>query len=304
VSTPAVPVHVGPEAHPEIVSAVERGGGRIVEAERARALVWLDPFSPDLGDALGDDVAWVQLPSAGVGHWVANGVIDGQRTFTGAQGVYATMVAEHALTLMLAGDRRIAECARAASWTSRFGRPLSGASVAIVGCGGIGEELIRFLRPFDAEIHAITRSGRQVSGATHSLPAVDVGEVWPLVDHVVLAAPATPETARLVDADVLASMREDAWLTNVGRGDLVDTEALLDALEAGSIAGAALDVTDPEPLPDDHPLWQEPRALVTPHSANPPERMLRALAARVTANLRRFAAGEALLGVVDLDRGY
>ena len=99
-------------------------------------------------------------------------------------------------------------------------------------------------------------------------------------------------------------MREDAWLINVARGSLVDTDALVEALRSGSIAGAALDVTDPEPLPDGHPLWELPNVLITPHVATPPETERMAFAARVRENVRRLAAGEELEGLIDPDGGY
>jgi phosphoglycerate dehydrogenase-like enzyme len=99
-------------------------------------------------------------------------------------------------------------------------------------------------------------------------------------------------------------MREHAWVVNVARGSLIDTDALVEALAAGSIGGAALDVTDPEPLPEGHPLWSEPRALITPHSANPPDALVRRLAERVEENVSRFMAGEELIGVIDVEAGY
>jgi D-3-phosphoglycerate dehydrogenase len=99
-------------------------------------------------------------------------------------------------------------------------------------------------------------------------------------------------------------MREDAWLVNVARGSLVDTDALVEALRSGAIAGAALDVTDPEPLPDGHPLWELDNVLITPHVATPPEAERRHFAARVKENVRRLAAGEELEGLIDPDGGY
>ena len=105
-------------------------------------------------------------------------------------------------------------------------------------------------------------------------------------------------------ADELAAMQPHAWIVNIARGSLIDTDALVDALAREAIGGAALDVTDPEPLPDGHPLWREPRALITPHVANPPSTMDRDLAKRVKENVRRFAAGEELLAPVSPDRGY
>jgi D-3-phosphoglycerate dehydrogenase len=200
---------------------------------------------------------------------------------------------------MLAGARRLAECARAQTWTDPPARPLDGATVAIVGAGGIGRALMGLLAPLDVEVLAVTRRGRD-----GTLPADRLLEVLPDADHVVIAAPATPDTRHLVGAAELDAMRDDAWLVNVARGSLVDTDALVAALAAGAIGGAALDVTDPEPLPDGHPLWSEQRALITPHIANPAATLRRYLARHVEENVRRFARGEKLLAVIDAEVGY
>ena len=123
-------------------------------------------------------------------------------------------------------------------------------------------------------------------------------------DAVVVALALTAETRHVIDASVLEAMPEHAMLVNVGRGGHIDTEALVAALAAGSIGGAALDVTDPEPLPDGHPLWDEPRCLITPHVGNTPEMGAPLLESRVRENVSRFAIGRPLLGPVDVDAGY
>jgi phosphoglycerate dehydrogenase-like enzyme len=290
-------VHVAPEPDGAIDEAVTAAGGRIGPLEEAAALVWLDSNPNSFPDALPDGVRWVQLPSAGVETWLER--TDGRRLWTSAAGAYGRPVAEHALALMLAGTRRLADCARAQRWTAPPVRPLDGSTVAIVGAGGIGRELMALLEPLDVEVLAVTRRGRD-----GTLPADRLGDVLPAAHHVVIAAPATAATRRLIGAPELAAMREDAWLVNVARGSLVDTEALLAALAGGSIAGAALDVTDPEPLPDDHPLWREPRALITPHVANPVSTLRRYLARHVRENVARFARGEELLSTIDPGAGY
>jgi D-3-phosphoglycerate dehydrogenase len=235
---------------------------------------------------------------------MASGRVDGERVWTSAAGAYARAVAEHTLALLLAGARRLGEAACARSWGAPPGHGLDGRTVAIVGAGGIGRELIGLLGPFRCRVIAVTRRGHAVPGAQVALPADRVPEVWPEADFVVIAAPATPGTRHLVGAEDLSAMREDAWLVNIARGSLIDTDALVSALADGRIGGAALDVTDPEPLPDGHPLWDEPRALVTPHVANPPAMVGPALAERVRDNVARFAAGEELLGRIDSDAGY
>lgn len=236
--------------------------------------------------------------------WLDSGVIDEQRVFTSAAGAYAQQVAEHALALMLAGRRRLATYARAHRWLPIETRAISGSTVAIVGCGGIGRALIGLLQPFDVEVVAVNRSGEEVPRAARTLPAERTSEIWPQCDVVVLSAPASASTYHLVGAPQLAAMQEHAWLVNVARGALVDTAALVEALDAGAIAGAALDVTDPEPLPDDHPLWKQPRALITPHVANPAHAQRRSLAQRVRDNVERFARGDPLIGAIDPERGY
>src|SRR5919108_1984081 len=290
-------IHVAPEPDPAIEEAVTEGGGRIGPLEDADALVWLDAHPASFPAALPDAVRWVQLPSAGVEAWLDR--IDSGRVWTSAAGAYGRPVAEHALALMLAGTRRLADCARATRWTAPAAAPLDGATVAIVGAGGIGRALIELLAPLRVEVLALTRRGRN-----GTLPADRLGEVLPRAQHVVIAAPATAGTRHLVAAAELDAMRDDAWLVNVARGSLVDTDALVSALAAGAIGGAALDVTDPEPLPDDHPLWREPRALITPHVANPPVTLRRYLAEHVRANVARHMAGEPLLSVIDAAAGY
>lgn len=298
-------VHVGPEPDETLVAAVRRAGGRVVEdLDEAEAVVWLDSDPGSLMSLLHGRLRWVQLPSAGVRRWVEVGLLDRDLVVTSAVGAYAPQVAEHALALLLACFRQLHRYARTSSWIEQETRSLSGSTVAIVGAGSIGTTLVDLLRPLQVQVVAVNRSGDAVDGAQETLPASRLDEVWPKVDAVVLAAPATPETYHLVGRAQLTAMRDDAVLVNVGRGTLVETDALVEALAAGDIRVAGLDVTDPEPLPDDHPLWREPGALITCHTANPPDALEAALAERIERNVERFAAGEPLLGVVHPDRGY
>jgi phosphoglycerate dehydrogenase-like enzyme len=299
-------IHVGPEPERLFTEAVEAAGAVVAaEPAEAEAIVWLTGEPAGLVSVLHPGVRWVQLSSAGVEQWLTDGAIDADRRWTSAAGAYGETVADHALALALAGRRRLHECARADSWSRELeGRPLFGCTVAVVGAGAIGRALIRLLEPWGCRIVAVTRSGRDVEGAAVSLPASKLDEVWPQADVVVVAAPATDATRHLVGAPELARFRSDAWLVNVARGTLVDTDALADALAAGRLAGAALDVTDPEPLPDGHPLWREPRALITPHVANTDDIRRRTLADFTRENIRRYAAGEELRGLIDPERGY
>jgi phosphoglycerate dehydrogenase-like enzyme len=298
-------IHIAGD-RPDLEQAVRDGGGEPAPLDGADGIVSLTGAPAELPPLPGS-VRWVQLPSAGVEQWIRAGVVRDGRAWTSATGSFGLAVAEHALALMLAADKSLHSFARERSWTEdgrHQVRSLAGATVLIVGAGGIGRALIGLLEPFGAEVIAVTRRGRDVPGAVRTLPADRVSEAWGEARHVVIAAPATDGTRHLVGAGELAAMREDGWLVNVARGSLVDTEALVDALRSGSIAGAALDVTDPEPLPDGHPLWELPNVLITPHVATPPETERIAFAARVRENVRRLAAGEELEGVIDPDGGY
>jgi D-3-phosphoglycerate dehydrogenase len=290
-------VHVGPESDRAVEAAIREAGGELGPLDQADGLVWLGSNPEAFPDELPGGVRWVQLPSAGVELWVDR--IDRERQWLSAAPAFGRSVAEHALALMLAGVRGLHEFARTTTWTRPPIRELDGSTVAIVGTGSIGRALIELLEPFRVEVLAVTRRGRD-----GTIPIERVDDVWPRAHFVVIAAPATAVTRHLVGAPQLAAMREDAWLVNVARGTLVDTDALVTALADGAIAGAALDVTDPEPLPDGHPLWREPRALITPHIANPDSTWSGHVAGLVGEQVRRLAAGEPLLSPVDLDAGY
>jgi phosphoglycerate dehydrogenase-like enzyme len=289
---------------PGIEAAVRDGGGVEAPLEDARAIVWAADRPHDLLARLHDGIEWVQLWSAGIEDWFAAGVIDERRRWTAAKGVYAGPIAEYVLAMMLAAVRRLPEVIRDDAWRPRDVRPLRGSTAGIVGAGGIGAAVIDILRPLGVRTIAVTRSGRAVEGADVSLGAADLTEAVRESDFLVLAAPDTDETRGLFDARLLGQLRPHAWIVNVGRGSIVDTDALVEALRAGRLGGAALDVTDPEPLPPDHPLWALPNAIVTSHTANTPRLGGAAYAARVRENVRRFGTGEPLLGLVDPRVGY
>jgi len=300
-------IHLAPGSDDILARAISDAGAEVVSTPDADAWVWTSGPATFPND-LPDSVRWVQLPSAGVETWLEAEIVDSQRVWTSAAGAYSRTVAQHAMMLLLAGVRHLPEQIRATSWRKDDFDPrvgtLDGATVAVVGCGGIGRALIPFLRAAGASVVAVTRSGTPVDGAVETVDASRVGEVWSRTDHVVLAAPATGATKHLVDATVLQQLPTHAWIVNVARGSLVDTDAAVRALEEGAIGGLALDVTDPEPLPDGHALWTAPNAIVTPHVANPNSGAAAAFAAHVGRNVRRFVAGDTLDAVIDPARGY
>lgn len=305
------PIAVLPEPEQQFVDAVEAAGGTVEPlSERTRAVVWLSnkdaaAFPPVLEAHPG--IGWVQLPFAGVDAFadVLTGEDRPGLVWTSAKGAYAQPVAEHALVLSLALLRVLPKRLRARSWaTEPEGRSLYGLDVVIVGAGGIALELIRLLQPFDTRITVVRRSSAPVAGAARTVTTDRLREVLPAADLVVVAAALTGGTRRLFGADEFAAMKPTAYLVNIARGGLVDTDALLDALRTGAIAGAGLDVTDPEPLPDGHPLWDEPGVIITPHQADTPEMTAPLLAERIRQNVRAFLDDGRFVGVVDPEAGY
>ncbi|MBV8692582.1 MAG: hydroxyacid dehydrogenase [Actinobacteria bacterium] len=311
-------VVVGPVPGPDWVrAAVEAGGGVIVEPAEAEAVVWGGP--PNDVDGLkslvraAKDARWVQLPWAGVEFYVAAGVFDHDHVWTCGKGVYAEEVAEHALALALAGLRDLPDRIRATSWAKQSGISLYDGRVTILGGGGITEALLPLLAPMRVDVTVVRRSPQPMPGATRTVCVFDddgesprerVHQTLVGADVVFLALALTPETTGIIDAAALDAMESHAWLINVARGQHVVTDDLVDALRRRTIGGAGLDVTDPEPLPDGHPLWDLPNCIITPHTANTAEMARPVLTARITENVRRFGAGEPLIGPVDPHLGY
>lgn len=285
--------------------AVTRGGGTLSSPTDAQGLIWATANDPDGLRAtfhLNPSIRWVQLPYAGIEPYLS--VVDDTRLYTCGKGVYAEPVAEHALGLALAGLRGIGMYARATSWAKPYGSNLLGARVVIFGGGEITRSLLRLLAPFGTHVTVVRNRVAPLEGAAEVV-GPDTGlEVIKTADLVVLALALTPQTRGLVDARFLSTMQPHAWLVNVARGAHIVTNDLIAALNAGTIAGAALDVTDPEPLPKTHALWHTPNTLITPHVANTPQMGIQLLAKRIEDNVRRFIAGHELLGLVDAKLGY
>jgi phosphoglycerate dehydrogenase-like enzyme len=303
-----IPVSVAPEKAPWAVDAIRKGGGEPVELDQDPAgLVWTDPGAvKELRDVLQSHpkISWVQLPMAGVERMAEAGVFDHQRQWTSAKGAYAEPVAEHALALLLAGLRHLPERARARSWGEPAGQTLFDQPVTIVGGGGITVALMRLLEPFRTQVTVVRRSAEPIPGATRTITTDHLHDALAGARGVVLTLALTPQSRGLIGERELELMDQQAWLVNVARGALIDTEALVAALRSDQIGGAALDVTDPEPLPAGHPLWDLPNCLITPHTADTEQMTQPLLAARITENVRRLIAGQELVGRVDPDLGY
>ena len=299
-------VAVGPTTAPEwLRDAVRAGGCDVVDYADAKGLVWGDPRGVDaFGKVIGEfpHFDWVQLPFAGIESFVPH--LDDRRVWTSGKGVYAEPVAELCMAFLLGGLRHVIGYSRVNEWTVDHGRYLLGGNIVIVGGGGITASLVRMLQGFNTNITVVRRHATPIAGVQRVVTQSQLHEVLPAADAVVLACALTPETTGLIGEQELALMKHDAWLVNVGRGKLIVTDDLVAALRDRRIGGATLDVTDPEPLPKDHPLWALDNCLITPHIGNTRAMAVPLLTERVIANCRLFAAGQPLIGVVDVTLGY
>jgi len=291
-----------------MLDAAVEAGASLVPLHRADTIVWGGSDAPgELADLLsehGERIEWVQLPWAGVEPYLD--LLDTARIWTCAKGAYGDDVAEMALALTLAGRRALVRYGRATSWRAdgELGANLLGARVTIVGGGGIAGQLLTLLAPFRCTTTVVRQRPEPVQGADRTVGVAELDEALTEADVVVLALALTPATVGLIVARRLQLMGPDSWLVNVARGAHVVTDDLVAALEHRVIGGAALDVTDPEPLPDGHPLWSLPNCLITPHVANTSAMLAPRLADRIRENVRRRTDGRPLLGVVDRDLGY
>ncbi|PPG29519.1 NAD(P)-dependent oxidoreductase [Pseudoclavibacter sp. RFBB5] len=300
-----------PVSHAEpFREAVVAGDGRLVDlGPETRGIVYLSASKVQgLIDALeaNPQVTWVQLPFAGIDNFAAKLKPYAERgvLFTSAKGAYAEPVAEHALALTLALLREFPRRLAARTWEKKTGTSLYGKHVVIVGAGGIALELLDLLKPFRVTTTIVRARNLPVESATRTVTADRFDEVLPGADAVILAAAATDGTRGLINEARLRVMKESAVLVNIARGPLVDLAALQVALEESWIAGAGIDVTSPEPLPDGHPLWTAPRLIITPHSADTPEMVRPLLQERVRQNVDAFVSTGRFVGVADPVRGY
>lgn len=323
--------------HPAIdekrFAAVQAAAGQMqivncLDDEQARREIadadgFFGKITPDLLDAA-DQLRWVQTPTASLEHYLFPELVAHPCLLSNMRGLFSDVVADHVMGFVLCFARNLhiyirnqsqalwsavgGETARVAvaagpgheSEIDRKHMHLSDTSLGVIGTGAIGSEILRRAKAFGMRLCGVDPIVREVPGV--------LDEVWPTdqlpkllaeSDFVVLAAPHTPRTAGLFGPQQFSQMRRTGILINIGRGAIVQLDALTDALQQDIIAGAALDVFEIEPLPADHPLWQMPQVILTPHiaaaSIRVPERHL----ATLVENVRRFSQGEQLLNVVN-----
>lgn len=306
-------MHPGPWSN-VIEEVVAAGHTYVTDLNEAEFLIYNGGRAeggPDgLPSPLPESIGFIQYPFAGVNHLMDAGLIRPGVRWANAGGVYGRPVAEIALSLLLSQMHQIKAATLSGSFRSRGlldarqGWLFDDAKVALIGAGGIGTAMIELLRPFGVHTIAVNRSGRPVPGADETFSMAAAEHVWAEADYFILTAPLTRETRGLVDAAILARMKPHAVLVNVGRGELVVTDDLVTALTRGTIAGAAMDVTDPEPLPEDHPLWALPNCTILPHIAATGRIAQKLVAPQIIANAAAFEAGERMPTEVDPEAGY
>ena len=254
---------------------------------------------------------WLQTNSAGVEAYIQPGVLAGDTLLTNATGAYGLAIAEHMLGMLLELFKKLElyrDAQKSGAWQSQGAvKAVYGSTVLVLGMGDIGGEFAARCKALGAKVIGVRRSPRpcpEYADEVHLLE--DLDSLLPHADVVAVTLPGTDATRGLMSRERLAKMKEGAVLLNVGRGFIVDTEALCDALERGHLSGAGVDVTDPEPLPPTHRLWNIPTAVVTPHISG--FYHLRETHERIVGifleNLRHFQAGEPLRNLVDFATGY
>jgi phosphoglycerate dehydrogenase-like enzyme len=288
---------------PEVEVRAAPMAGAVPDDLRGDILFGVAVWSPTLETLLQRGVGWLQLAGTGVDELPAD-VFDG-RVVTCARGASAIPIAEFSMAAMLSAVKQLPE-----SWidrpSSRHGYAelgeLHGQTLGIVGLGGIGTALSSRALAMGMRVMAVRRTTRPGPPGVEVLPHLD--DLLPQADHLVLAVPATRHTRGLMNPESFKLCKPGVHLVNVARGALIDHQALLDALDRGVVSRATLDVTDPDPLPAGHPLYEHPAAKVSAHISWSSPNALERMTDMFIDNLRRHLAGEALDGVADPEEGY
>lgn len=304
LARPLIEAGLPPEIEPHWFANQAEAAAMVADAD----IAWVDMMRPEwTGEAAaaGKRLKWLSTIYAGIDAFDV-GLLKARGTIlTNGVGINAIAVAEYAVMGMLAAAKRFDQVVRIADrreWPADApGKvELHGTRALIVGYGTIGRMIGDRLAAFGVDVTGVTRSGRDGT-LTPDQWRERIGEF----DWIVLAAPSTGDTHALIGAEELAAMKPGAWLVNVARGDMVDQPALIEALEKRRIAGAFLDVVDPEPLPADHPLWTAPNLIHSMHlSGRSQTKMFMRAAALFLENVRAFVEGRPMQNVVDLDAGY
>lgn len=291
--------------------ASEAGLPRGIERAQAVAMHWAAPPVAEVINAA-TGLEWLHLRSTGIDNLDCPQLIHSNIVLTNGSGNHAPNIAEHVLAMMLAFARQLPHFVRAQgrkAWepvTQNRVFEVSGQHLLLLGLGSIGQELAKLAKALGMRVTGVRRS------ATHEpLPNLDevvtldrLDDVLTVADHVAVSLPLTGSTNNILSAERLARLKQGAYLYNVGRGRLIDQDALVSLLMSGHLGGAGLDVTEPEPLPESSVLWTLPNVLITAHTAGATPRSYERFEALVIENIRRFSTGSPMLNVVDKLAGY
>jgi phosphoglycerate dehydrogenase-like enzyme len=258
---------------------------------------------------------WIHSPAAGIHQLMFPELINSGVVVTNSREVHGMVVAEHAIAMVLALAKRIPQSVRyqfRKEWAQEklwheYPRPreVAGATVVVVGMGGIGREFTTRAKALGMRVVAVRENpANGTSGADAVVGAGQLDEVLPQADYVLLCTPVTPATTGMMNQSRLSKMKSDAYLLNLGRGPLIDDAALVQALQAQRIGGAALDVFVEEPLPVESPYWSLDNVLITPHTAAMTDKLWDRHYELIVENMRRFLEGRPLLYEVDKTKGY
>lgn len=306
------------ERHVQAVIAIARDAGLQVAVplsreDEAREIVDADVTFGGLVPrlfAVAEKVRWIQTVGAGVDRYVQGPIVDSDVILTSEKGLVGVHLAEQAFGLLLAVTRGIAISLREKRWDARIpirlrSWELSGRTAGLVALGGTGVEIAKRAAAFGMRVIAMDPEDVAVPAEVESLWGTDrFYDLLAESDVVFVSAPLTDETRNLFDAEAFAAMKPDSVLVNVSRGEIVEQQALLDALESGHLRAAGLDVTPEEPLPLDSPFWDHPHVAVTPHVAGASPLRGDRIVGRFRRNLAHVLAGEPLEGVIDKHKGY
>ncbi len=241
------------------------------------------------------NLKWVQALTTGVNYIINRPSLRKEVIVTSCRGIHGPQMSEMAFLLMLALNRNFPQVVRNQDqriWERWPGKLLYQKKIGILGVGVIGEEIARKCKAFGMTVFGMDIVRREIDSVDFFYGPEDLPQVAKEVDYLILVAPSTPETLKIVGTKVLSSMKPTAFLINIARGELVDEEALIQALETGEIAGAALDALSMEPLPKDHPLWRTRNVIITPHVGGMSDIYREQVMPIIEENLRRFLRGE------------
>jgi len=253
------------------------------------------------------ELRWIHLVSAGVNHLLPLDWLPGRVVLTNSSGVHSELAGEYAAAAILMLNFRVpvhVANQRCGHWDQVFNSPLAGKTVVLVGLGAIGGSAARHAKRLGLRVIGVRSSGRAHAHADRVHTPVDLPRLLPMADFLVVTAPLTQTSRHLIGARELDALKPGAGLVNMSRAALVDYDAMVRRLETGQLAGAVIDVCDPEPLPPESPLWRTPNLVITPHVSSDPTDYVARMKRIFVDNARRLLAGRPLRNRVDPQRGY